>query len=296
MSSRRWSASDPRAGLRSARLSARPRIAAFALAAAAPASPRFARPFARVRIAPLVLAAALAALGVPAPAAALEVPFLSGRVVDEAGILGPDAEQNLTRTLEELERATGAQVAVLTVPSLGGEALEDYSLRVAETWRLGSAERDDGVLLLIVRDDRKMRFEVGHGLEGAIPDVLAGRILDNLVRPRFRAGDFDGGVGAGVEAVAALVRGEAAEAVVPPPAAGFSRTLGCAPFFFWVLLFFVILPLLFGRKKRRFRVFGVPVVFGGYSGGSSRGGGGFSSGGFSGGGGSFGGGGASSSW
>jgi uncharacterized protein len=241
--------------------------------------------------------AALATLAAAAPAAALEVPFLSGRVVDEAGILSPAAEEALTRTLEELESSTGAQVAVLTIPSLGDEALEDYSLRVAETWKLGGAERDDGVLFLVARDDRKMRLEVGHGLEGAIPDVLAGRILDNLVRPRFRGGDFDGGVGAGVDAVAALIRGENAEAVVPPPAAtGVPMPQGCAVMFFGTFFFLlVVLPLLFGRKKRRFRVFGVPVTFGGSSGGSSRGGG-FSGGGFSGGGGSFGGGGASSSW
>ena len=241
--------------------------------------------------------AALATLAAAAPAAALEVPFLSGRVVDEAGILSPAAEEVLTRTLEELESSTGAQVAVLTIPSLGDEALEDYSLRVAETWKLGGAERDDGVLFLVARDDRKMRLEVGHGLEGAIPDVLAGRILDNLVRPPFRGGDFDGGVGAGVDAVAALIRGENAEAVVPPPAAtGVPMPQGCAVMFFGTFFFLlVVLPLLFGRKKRRFRVFGVPVTFGGSSGGSSRGGG-FSGGGFSGGGGSFGGGGASSSW
>ena len=256
-----------------------------------PPSPRSARPPARV------LGSLVLALLAGAPAAALEVPYLSGRVVDEAEILGAEAETNLTRTLEELERATGAQVAVLTVPGLEDEALEDFSMRVAETWKLGGAERDDGVLLLIARDDRKMRLEVGYGLEGQIPDILAGRILDNMVRPRFRAGDFEGGVTAGVDAVAALIRGEDAEAVVPPPAEGPSPVAGCAPFFMWIVFVFIVLPLVFGRKKRRFRVFGVPLVLGGFTGGSSRGGG-FTGGGggFSGGGGSFGGGGASSSW
>ncbi len=241
-----------------------------------------------------------------APAAALEVPFLSGRVVDEAGILSPEAEQRLSATLEQLEAQSGAQVAVLTVPSLGGEALEEYSLRVAETWKLGGAERDDGVLLLIARDDRQMRFEVGYGLEGAIPDVLAGRILDQAVRPRFRDGDFDGGVIDGIDKVAALVRGEQPEAVLPePPSASRVPIGGCAVGLVWIFLVFV-LPTLVGRKKRRFRVFGMPVVIGGFAGGSSGGssrgggwsggGGGGGGGGFSGGGGSFGGGGASSSW
>lgn len=231
------------------------------------------------------------------PAAALEVPYLSGRVVDEAEVLSPAAEQAITARLEELERATGAQVAVLTVPGLGDAALEEYSLRVAETWGLGGAERDDGVLFLVARDDRKMRLEVGYGLEGTIPDILAGRILDNAVRPRFRAGDFDGGVTAGVDAVARLIGGESAEAVVPEPAprGGGFELAGCAPMLLWIVMIFFVLPLVFGRKKRRFRVFGVPLVLGGFSGGRS-GGGGFSGGGFSGGGGGFGGGGASSSW
>lgn len=252
------------------------------------------RGIARVLVAVVVVTFCPAAA---APAAALEVPFLSGRVVDEAEILSPEAEQRLTATLEQLEAQTGAQVAVLTVPSLGGEALEEYSLRVAETWKLGGAERDDGVLLLIARDDRQMRFEVGYGLEGAIPDILAGRILDQAVRPRFRDGDFDGGVTDGIDKVAALVRGEQPEAVLPEPAPRGTPVGSMLMIGFWIFLVFV-LPALVGRKKRRFRVFGMPVVLGGFSGGSSRGGGwsGGGGGGFSGGGGGFGGGGASSSW
>lgn len=246
---------------------------------------------------------ALAAVLAPLAAGALEVPYLSGRVVDEAGMLSPGTVEGLTGILEQLERETGAQVAVLTVPSLEGEAVEDYAQRVAETWRLGRAGEDDGVLLLIARDDRRMRIEVGYGLEGKIPDVLAGRILDNLVRPRFRAGEFDAGIASGVGAVAALIRGEQAEAVVPPSrGSGSRRGVGCAQILLWFIIAFVVLPLIFGRRRRTFRVFGLPIVLGGASrssgglGGRSGGSGGFSGGGFSGGGGSFGGGGASSSW
>lgn len=244
----------------------------------------------------LVLAWALAiVLAVAAPAAAREVPFLSGRVVDEAEILSPQAEQSLDTRLEQLEGQTGAQVVVLTVPSLEGDPLEDYALRVADTWKLGGAERDDGVLMLIARDDRQMRLEVGYGLEGTIPDILAGRILDQAVRPRFREGDFDAGVAAGVDKVAALIRGEQPEAVLPEPASRGVPIAGCLPALVWIFLIF-LLPMLLGRKRRRFRVFGLPIVVGGFSGGGSRGGWGGGGGGFSGGGGSFGGGGASSSW
>lgn len=238
------------------------------------------------------------------PAAALEVPYLSGRVVDEAGMMSPGTVEGVTATLEQLERDTGAQVAVLTLPSLEGEAIEDYSHRVAETWKLGREGEDDGVLFLVARDDRRMRIEVGYGLEGRIPDALAGRILDQKVRPRFRAGEFDAGIASGVGAVAALIRGEQAEAVVPAPSGGGSgcfAAVGCLPMLLWFFALFVVLPLLFGRKRRTFRVAGLPIVLGGLAAGSGRSGrsggfGGFSGGGFSGGGGSFGGGGASSSW
>jgi uncharacterized protein len=152
-----------------------------------------------------------------APAIAREVPYLAGPVNDLADLLSDSAEETLAARLIELQRATGAQVVVLTVPSLEGEILEDYSLRVAETWQLGRAEVDDGALLLIVRDERQMRLEVGYGLEGAIPDVWAKRVLDDVLRPRFRAGDFDGGVSAAVDTIAALIAGEEA---LPPPDEG----------------------------------------------------------------------------
>jgi uncharacterized protein len=160
----------------------------------------------------ILLAATLLA---PSAAAGLEVPFLAGRVNDLADLVPPEVEMRLEARLERLENERGAQVVVLTVPSLEGEILEEYSLRVAETWGIGRGEADDGALLLIARDDRKMRLEVGYGLEPTITDLASKRILDDLLRPRFRAGDFAGGIEAAVEAMAGLIAGED---VLPRPA------------------------------------------------------------------------------
>ncbi len=149
--------------------------------------------------------------------AALEVPYLSGRVVDLADMIPADAEQRITDRLAAVERERGAQVAVLTVLSLEGEVLEDFSLRVAETWKLGREKFDDGALLLIAKEDRKMRLEVGYGLEPTITDIRSKRILDDVMGPRFRAGDFGGGVEAAVEAIEGLLAGS--EDALPAPGA-----------------------------------------------------------------------------
>jgi uncharacterized protein len=142
---------------------------------------------------------------------ALEVPYLSGRVNDQANLLDASFETALEERLRLLEEQTGAQVAVLTIPSLEGDPLEDFSMRVVETWKLGREGIDDGVLVLIARDDRRMRIEVGYGLEPVLTDAQAGRIIDRLMAPRFREGDFNGGVDAAVGAVAAAIRGEPLE-------------------------------------------------------------------------------------
>ncbi len=171
---------------------------------------------ARLRRAPRPAAlATLLALTVLAPsiASALEVPYLSGRVNDLAELIPAETEQRIDEKLAVLEETTGAQMAVLTIPSLEGEVLEEYSLEVSETWGLGRAEQDDGLLLLVARDDRKMRLEVGYGLEGQLTDAQSGRILNNILRPAFRAGDFGGGIEAGVDAVVGTLLGED---VIPP--------------------------------------------------------------------------------
>ena len=142
---------------------------------------------------------------------ALEVPYVSGRVNDQANLLDEGFEAQLEDRLRLLEEETGAQVAVLTISTLEGDPIEDFSMRVVETWKLGREDADNGVLILISRDERRMRIEVGYGLEGALTDAQSGRIIDHLMAPRFREGDFNGGVGAAVDAVSSAIRGEPVE-------------------------------------------------------------------------------------
>ena len=155
----------------------------------------------RLLVTAILLAAAVAV-------AALEVPYLGGRVNDLAGLLSDGFETRLATRLEQLERDTGAQLVVLTIPSLEGDSIEDFSMRAADTWKLGHEGVDNGVLVVIARDERLVRIEVGYGLEGALTDAESGRIIRGLMTPRFRAGDFDGGVESAVEAIDAKVRGE----------------------------------------------------------------------------------------
>lgn len=159
------------------------------------------------RLALLWLLLGVFCLGALTLAAEEEVPFLTGRVNDYAQMLSEDVEARITTQLKALEESTGAQVVVLTVDSLDGEDIEGYSWRVAETWGLGRGEVDDGILFVVAQNDRKMRLEVGYGLEPMVTDALSSRILNEIVAPRFRAGDFGGGVEKGVSAVVGLVEG-----------------------------------------------------------------------------------------
>jgi uncharacterized protein len=142
------------------------------------------------------------------PAAALEVPPLQGRVNDYAGILSGVTVQHLDSLLANLEREESTQLVVLTIKSLEGAVLEEYSLQVLETWGLGQAGLDNGALLLIAHNDRRLRIEVGYGLEGSLTDLTAGRIISQVITPHFRQADFDQGVIAGVTAMIAAVHGE----------------------------------------------------------------------------------------
>ncbi|BCR03895.1 hypothetical protein DESUT3_09640 [Desulfuromonas versatilis] len=225
-------------------------------------------------------------------AAALDVPRATGYVNDRAGMLSAETVVKLERFLNGFEKSDSTQLVVLTVPSLEGNSLEEYALKVAEAWQIGQQGKDNGALLLIARDDRKIRIEVGYGLEGRLTDLLAGRIIDNEISPRFKAGDFDGGVIAGVAGMAEAMRGE-----YQGSGQSGGRKKQRSPFGLLLLLFFfapLLMSMLGGPGLRRahhrrggFWIGGPP--FGG-------GGGGFGGGGFSGGGGGFGGGGSSGGW
>ena len=139
-------------------------------------------------------------------------PALTGRVVDEAAVLAPETEARLTRDLAALEQATGDQVVVATVRSLQGLSVEEFANRLFRHWQLGGAEEDNGALLLVAPNERKVRIEVGYGLEGVLTDAAASTVIQSLVLPRFRAGDLQGGVEAGARGLLELLRpeGEAA--------------------------------------------------------------------------------------
>src|SRR5512136_3045756 len=144
----------------------------------------------------------------PAAAHPLEVPQLQGRVNDYAQILSPKGKAAVERELLALEQSDSTQVVVLTVPSLEGASLEEFSIRVAEVWRIGQKGLDNGAILLVAKGERKIRIEVGRGLEGKLTDLVSGRIIRGEIAPRFKAGDIDGGVAAGVSAIMAVVKGE----------------------------------------------------------------------------------------
>jgi uncharacterized protein len=153
-------------------------------------------------------------------AQSLEVPFLAGRVNDTANMLSSKTINALEALLKAHEDSTSNQVVVLTISSLQGEALEEYSIKVVDTWKLGRKDKDNGVLLLIARDDRKVRIEVGNGLEGDLPDITCGHIIRNEIVPRFRNSDYEGGIRAGVSAILGAINGsykaEESSAMVSP--------------------------------------------------------------------------------
>src|SRR5712672_1171402 len=143
-----------------------------------------------------------------AAAADVAVPPLSGRVVDQTGTLSSDTIASLTQTIKGLELRKGSQIAVLIVPTTAPETVEQYSIRVAEAWKIGRKKIDDGALLVVAKDDRKLRIEVGYGLEGALNDLTAKRIIDEVITPRFRSGDFAGGISAGIDRIIRVIDGE----------------------------------------------------------------------------------------
>ena len=135
------------------------------------------------------------------------IPYLSGRVVDQAEILSAPARSRIGNMLQAHERATGNQIAVLTINGIGAESIEDFATRVFESWKMGSREKDDGVLIVVAPQEHRLRIEVGYGLEDTLTDVAADRIIRNLMTPRFREGNYDIGVEAGVTGIIQILEG-----------------------------------------------------------------------------------------
>jgi len=254
------------------------------------------------------------------PALAQSYPPLTGRVVDNADLLSPAQEQELTQKLEALQQASSRQLVVATIPDLQGYEIEEYGVGLGRAWGIGQSEANNGVILLVAPNQRKVRIEVGYGLEGIVTDALSSQIIRNRILPRFRDNDYPGGIMAGADAIIEQLQAppEAAEqralAAAQEEAGGEGGGASWVPLIFWIaVLGFILIPLLRsgmrGRKYRGRRGRSGPVIIwgpglgsGGSSGsswgGSSWSGGGSSwgGGGFSGGGGSFGGGGASGGW
>jgi len=249
-------------------------------------------------------------LFLPFAVEAAKVPVPRGYVNDYGNMISLSAEADLAAKLKNFEETDSTQLVILTVPSLEGEPVEDYSIRVAEAWKIGQKGKDNGILFLVSREDRKMRIEVGRGLEGKLTDLTAGRIIDLVVKPKFKSEDYDGGFTAGVSALIDATRGEfTADKRAPSggqgpyvPFAG-----GMSPWLALLILlgFFVFFAAMARSHRQGVRRGGtrggyLPYPGGYYGGGwSTRGdrdSGSGSGGGFSGGGGGFGGGGASGGW
>jgi len=184
---------------------------------------------------------------IPAPAKALEVPQYQGYVTDLAGMISAGERQRLEQTLLAFEQSDSTQIAVLTIPSLEGDALEDFSIRTVDAWKIGQKGKDNGVLLLVSKGDRKIRIEVGRGLEGVLTDLVSGRIVDQVMAPHFKAGQLDEGFDAGVAAIISATRGEFQGSGPDSPRK--SRGSGHSSLFNY-LIFFAILVGFLGRLSK----------------------------------------------
>lgn len=182
----------------------------------------------------------------------IAVPKLSGRVVDLTGTLTAPERDAIAARLGAFEAAKGSQVAVLLVPSVGPEAIEDFATRVTDEWKLGRAGVDDGVLFVIAKQERRMRIQTGRGVQGVLTDALSKRIIAEIVTPKFRAGDFPGGISGGVDAITKAIEGESLPEPVKGASRGQSGSLSSIEDFFFIALFAVpmagtILNSLVGR-------------------------------------------------
>ncbi|WP_374376246.1 YgcG family protein [Dongia sp.] len=234
----------------------------------------------------------------PALAQEMTLPALSGRVVDRAEILSPQAEADITAKLDAHEKTTANQIVVVTLPDLMGRPIEDWGLMLGRGWEIGQAGKNNGIIFLIAPNERELRIEVGYGLEGDFPDATASRVIRNDIIPHFKAGEMEEGVEAGVDAILAVLDGSYLTVMKHVDGGTNWSTIAdkVLPFFFPILfigLFFVMrLRRRWDKKLNRYSWY-LAQSSGGTGGGFSSG---RSSGGFSGRGGSFGGGGASGRW
>ncbi len=240
----------------------------------------------------------------PAWAAEPDYPELTGRVVDDANLLSADDRAELDSELKALEDKSSDQVVVVTLPSLQGLTIEDYGYQLGRHWGIGTKEKDNGVLLIVAPNERKVRIEVGRGLEPILTDAMSTVVINGAILPRFRTGDYAGGIKEGVKSVELVLTGDAAELAERVK----GRHDADDPKIDWLVVIFWTLIILWfiwvtwrSTQRSAYRRGSGPIFipgpgWGGGSGGSDWGGGGVGGGGFSGGGGSFGGGGASGSW
>ena len=238
----------------------------------------------------------LLAVGCVAFAAEVIPPVPARYFNDYAKVVSPNIAQQLNRALEDFERETSSQIVVAVYPKMQSDSsIEDYTVRVAQSWRVGQKAKNNGAVLFVFISDRKMYLQVGYGLEGVLPDALCKRIIEDEIKPGFKAGDYDSGLAAGVSAILSAAKGEykGTGRTMADGGSGRPQPHRLPPIF--ILLFvaaIVILPI-FSHRRRRGGFFYTGGGWGSSGGGWSSGGGG---GGFSGGGGSFGGGGAGGSW
>jgi uncharacterized protein len=235
-------------------------------------------------------------------------PKLTGRVVDAANIIPPDQEALLTAKLASVEKESSRQFVVATIPDLGGYDIAEYGYKLGDAWGIGQKEERNGIILIVAPNERKVRVEVGYGLEPIVTDALSSLIIRTKILPAFKAGDMPSGINAGADALITQLK------LPPEEAAARARQLGAqqaqqssgesaGAVIFWLFIFFffilpILWPLLFGRRRGRSYGGGPVIIWGGgdWGGGSGGGSSWGDGGGFSGGGGSFGGGGASGSW
>jgi uncharacterized protein len=225
--------------------------------------------------------------GVTVALAALVFPTMTGRVVDTAQLIDAQTAAQLSHMLEAHEQATGEQVVVVTLPNLQGTSIEDYGYQLGRFWGVGQKGKDNGALLIVARDDHKVRIEVGYGLEERLTDAQSSVIINQILTPAFKAGNFSGGISQAVQAMIQVLGGNP---LAEPAADNGSGDAVQNMVYLALFLIFIFMNMLWGRGRGGGG--GFMGGMGGFGSGGSRSGGG----GFSGGGGSFGGGGASGSW